>query len=158
MNTEKLRSLIRESINEYIRNINEAGDKAACEAKITATMEAIEKRKKLMDKEGLAEEYHAMLDENKMRELKNEIKALEKNLAKLKKQLDKLNSKSAPKEDEVVTDAKVEEAPVDETDVMEKMDMGDEGMQDESLNESFLKMQKLAGIITETQYNQKKKS
>jgi hypothetical protein len=27
---------------------------------------------------------------------------------------------------------------------------------DETINESFLKMQKLAGVITETQYNQKK--
>ena len=30
-------------------------------------------------------------------------------------------------------------------------------MKDESLNESFLKMQKLAGVITESQYNQKKR-
>jgi hypothetical protein len=34
---------------------------------------------------------------------------------------------------------------------MEKMDVTDE-----ALNESFLKMQKLAGVITEAQYNQKK--
>ena len=34
--------------------------------------------------------------------------------------------------------------------------MEDDAMDNESLNESFLKMQKLAGVITETQYNQKK--
>jgi hypothetical protein len=118
MKIDNLRSLIRESINEYISEINEAGDRAACEAKITATQGAIAKRKKLMDKEGLDEDYHHMLDESKMRELKNEIKALEKNLTKLQKQLDKLNSKSEPKAEVVA-----EEAPIDETDVMAEMDL-----------------------------------
>ena len=37
------------------------------------------------------------------------------------------------------------------------MDVTDEGVQEEALNESFLKMQKLAGVITEAQYNSKKK-
>jgi hypothetical protein len=36
-------------------------------------------------------------------------------------------------------------------------EMENDSMKEETLNESFLKMQKLAGIITETQYNQKKK-
>ena len=83
MKIDNLRSLIRESINEYISEINAAGDKAACEAKITATQAAIEKRKKVMELDGLDEAYHDMLDKGKISELKGEIKALEKNLTKL---------------------------------------------------------------------------
>ena len=64
--------------------------------------------------------------------------------------------KSAPKEEEdVVTDAVTEEAPIDETDIM--AEMGTEEVAEETaINESFLKMQKLAGVITESEYNQKK--
>jgi len=153
MKINNLRSLIRESINEYISEINAAGDKAACEAKITATQNAIDLRKKKMAMEGLDEAYHDMLDKGKMKELSGEIKALENNLKKLQKQLDKLNSKSEPKT-EVVADAMTEEAPIDETDVMAEMEIAEESTE-EALNESFLKMQKLAGVITESQYNQK---
>jgi peptidoglycan hydrolase CwlO-like protein len=149
MKVENLRSLIRESINEYISKINEAGDIAACNAKIAETEKAIAERQRIMAKDGLDETYHNFLDENKMKELKNDIKALEKNLTKLQKQLDKLNSKSKPKT-EVVADAMTEEAPIDETDVMAGMDIAEESTEEtteEALNESFLKMQKLAGLI-----------
>ena len=40
-----------------------------------------------------------------------------------------------------------EEAMVDEADVTAEMNMSDEGMQEEALNESFIRMQKIAGII-----------
>jgi hypothetical protein len=146
MQIEKLRSLIRESINEYISEINKAGDKAACEAKINATQAAIEKRKKMANMEGIDEAYHDMLDKGKMKEIGGEIKALERNLAKLQKQLDKLNSKSEPKK-EVTTDVVTEEAPIDEADVTAQMEMSDDEMTEEALNESFLKMQRIAGII-----------
>lgn len=168
MKVENLRSLIRESINEYIREIDNAGNKAALEAKMTATQEAIDLRKKKMNMEGLDEAYHDMLDKGKVKELSGEVKALEKSLTKLKKQLDKLNSKSEPKK-EVVKDE-----PVEEGDAMDGMEnaivpeieleearskKGKAVKKDEevALNESFLKMQKLAGVITESQYNEKKK-
>ena len=52
------------------------------------------------------------------------------------------------KKKEVTTDAeKDEKAPVDETDVTAEMNMSDEGMKEEALNESFIRMQKIAGII-----------
>ena len=57
----------------------------------------------------------------------------------------------------VTTDAKTEDAPVDESDVMGKMEMEGDMPKEEALNESFLKMQKLAGVITEAQYKAKKK-
>jgi hypothetical protein len=105
MRSTELRQLIRESINEYIREIDDAGNKAALEAKMTATQEAIDLREKKMNMDGLDEAYHDMLDKGKVKELSGEVKALEKSLTKLKKQLDKLNSKSEPKtevKDEVI--------------------------------------------------------
>ena len=60
-----------------------------------------------------------------------------------------MNSKSEPKT-EVVADAMTEEAPIDETDVMAGMDISEESTEEtteEALNESFIRMQKIAGII-----------
>ena len=158
---EKLRSLIRESINEYIKEIDEAAETAAMEARIAKCDEAIQAREAKLG--AIAESDHKdLMDEGKIKGLENEIKELKKAKAKFEKAKEKKaakkDKKSAPKEDEVVTDAKVEESPVDEADVMEKMDVADEGMKEEALNESFLKMQKLAGIITEGQYNKKREA
>lgn len=147
-----LKQLIRESINDYIRGIDEAGENAALEAKMNATTEAIELREKKMKMEGLDEAYHDMLDKGKMKELSSEIKALKKSLAKYEKTLAKLKSKGE----------KAEETPEE---IIDEISLGEEStyeeesleMPNESLNESFLYMQKLAGLITEAQYQAKKK-
>lgn len=149
-----LKQLIRESINEYINGINEAGDLAANDAKTNATLEAIDERKKMLNMEGIDEIYHKMFDKGKMKELSSEIKALEKSLAKLQKQKEKLTSKGKNTE-------KVEATPEPE-EIIDEISLGEEStyeeeMPNESLNESFLYMQKLAGIITEGQYQAKKK-
>ena len=188
----KLRQLIRESITNYISEINEAGDISACESKIQKTLEAIELREKKISKEGIDEAYHDMLDENKLKEFAKEIKILEKSLAKHEKMLEKLKSKA--NKGEKVEDTKekeiVDEVAIDENEGMgyEGMEMenerfdadgtpNEEGMYDaegnrisfadidkamydgeaEYMNESFLHMQKLAGVITEAQYKAKKK-
>jgi len=161
MKVENLRSLIRESINEYIREIDNAGNQAALEAKIAATEGAIEKREKMANMEGIDEAYHDMLDKGKMKEIGGEVKALKKSLDKLKKQLDKLNSKSEPKA-EVIKDEPVEEgdamdsmknAIVPEIELEEARSKKEKDTKktakkdEEVLNESFIKMQKIAGII-----------
>ena len=161
MKVENLRSLIRESINDYIREIDNEGNKAALEAKMTATQAAIEKRKKIANMDGIDEAYHDMLDKGKMKEIGGEVKALERNLTKLQKQLNKLNSKSEPKK-EVVKDEPVEEgdamagmenAIVPEIELEEARSKKIKDVKkvvkkdEEVLNESFIKMQKLAGII-----------
>jgi hypothetical protein len=151
MQVEKLRSLIRESINEYIREIDSAGTRAMYEAKMKACDDAMEARKKKIEMAESLEEMQGMFDENKINELKKEMKLLEKQKAKYDKMLKKMN-----KGKEVVTEEPTEEVPVDEADVAAEMNMSEETTE-EALNESFLKMQKLAGVITETQYNQKKK-
>jgi len=95
----QLRQLIRESIQEYIREIDAAGDRAALEAKMKACEEAIALREKKSNMDGLDEAYHDMLDKGKIGELKKEIKALGKTLEKYKKQLAKMDGKSEPKKE-----------------------------------------------------------
>jgi uncharacterized protein (DUF342 family) len=158
MKLENLRSLIRESVHDYIKEIDAAAKEGAIKASIAKCEEAIGIRERKMNMEGLDEAYHDMLDKGKMAELKSEVKALTKSLEKYKKQLAKLEKVDEVKDD-VVTDSEVEEvdtmseeAPIDETDVMAEMDV-----EETAINESFLKMQKLAGVITETQYNEKKR-
>ena len=158
---EKIRSIIRESIQDYIKEIDSAGTTAMYEAKMKACDEAIEKRMKKIEMAESLEEMQGMFDESKMKDLKTEIKALEKQKDKYGKMLEKLN-----KGKEVVTEEPIEETPVDEADITAEMtdDTMTEGKkkdkknEKEMMNESFLKMQKLAGVITEAQYNQKKKA
>ena len=159
MQEEKLHTLIRESIQEYIKEIDEAAETAAMEARIAKCDEAIATREAKLG--AIAESDHKdLMDEGKIKGLENEIKELKKAKAKFEKIAEKKAAKkakkSAPKE-EVVTDTMTEEAPVDEADVMAEMDVTDEAVEETAINESFLKMQKLAGIITETQYREKKK-
>lgn len=203
----QLRQLIRESIQEYIREVETSGNVAAQEAKIRACEEAIALREKKINMEGLDEAYHDMIDETKKKGLEKEIKELQKYKAKTEKLLEKMKAKAAPKkmEDESVEEtAIVDEVTLDENDPeagpqlegdaldeakKKKMTAAQKdkkedivkGMKksngfgkskeekskmyatatklatDESLNEQFLYMQKLAGLITEAEYAVKKK-
>jgi hypothetical protein len=152
MDNSKLIQLIRESINDYIREIDEAGNVAALEAKMGKTKEAIELREKKMNMDGLDEAYHDMLDKGKMKELSNEVKALKKSLAKYEKQLEKLKSKGEKK----VEDTEEKKEIVDEVVIDENDPENGPQLEEDSLNEEqMLHMQKLAGIISEKEYNEK---
>ena len=151
MKNSNLRQIIRESIQNYIREIDEVAEIAALEAKKTKTEEAIEERKSLMNMDGLEEAHRKMIDKNKVKELEKEIKHLEKSLAKYEKQLEKMKSKGKkseePSEEKEMVDemtseveAGVEENIIEET---------------EEVNEQFLHMQKIAGVISEEEYNKK---
>jgi hypothetical protein len=154
MKSTELRQLIRESINEYIRDIDEAGNKAALDAKMTATQEAIDLREKKMNMDGLDEAYHDMLDKGKVKELGGEVKALKKSLDKLKKQLDKLNSKGTKTEKPESEEKEiVDEIEIDET-FPESGSQLEEDNDEMDIYES-LHMQKLAGIISESEYKKK---
>ena len=154
MENSTLRQIIRESIQSYIREIDEAGNVAALEAKMAKTKEAIEERKSKMAMEGLDEAYHEMLDKGKVKEIEKEIKHLEKSLAKYEKQLEKMKSKGKKKTEEPKSEETKEM--VDEMTSEVEEGMTDENYMEEEISESFLHMQKLAGVITEAQYNQKK--
>lgn len=209
MNNTQLIHLIRESINEYIREIDHAGEEAAVSAKIAKIGEAIELREKKMNMEGIDEAYHDMIDKGKMKELSGEVKALKKSLAKYEKQLEKLKNKgekvtkvedTEEKEivDEVAVDVNIDENEEDSPYKVNSKDkkylsipgmeyfdedlrydeegnedingmydaggnfVGDQGQSmdkaqydNDPMNESFLHMQKLAGILSETEYKAK---
>lgn len=154
MENSTLRQIIRESIQSYIREIDEAGNVAALEVKMAKTKEAIEERKSKMAMEGLDEAYHEMLDKGKVKEIEKEIKHLEKSLAKYEKQLEKMKNKGKKKTEEPKSEETKEM--VDEMTSEVEEGMTDENYMEEEISESFLHMQKLAGVITEAQYNQKK--
>lgn len=150
---ERLRSLIKESINEYIKEIDDAAEKAANEARISTCEEAIQKRKEKLSRVEENEDLKELASDDKIKEIQNEIKILEKAKKKFeakKAKMEGKKSKDTDAKEEMVTDAK-EDAPVDESDVMEKMEMGEESKEEETtegyLNESFRRMQRIAGII-----------
>ena len=181
-----LKQLITESVNEYLREIEEAGNENAVIEKMKSCEEAIAVRERKINKEGIEEAMHDMIDPKKIKELQKEVKVIEKTLKKYQKQLEKLKSKNkhvGVKDDEDSTEepeeiidevslgendtedeegAKEMKAPEEEDDNVDpnrinKKPVIDKMKYDYSLNESFLYMQKLAGVITEGQYQARKK-
>jgi hypothetical protein len=156
MQIEKLRSLIRESVKDHIKEIEAVAEAAAMDARLAEYDKAIKTCEDKITKAENLEEVKELVDEGKLNELKKKLKDLKKTKEKLEKAKAKKN-----KGKEVTTDAetdKMDEATdkMDETYVEETYTVDEMDMKDEALNESFLKMQKLAGVITEAQYNQKK--
>jgi hypothetical protein len=152
MKSTELRQLIKESIKDYVREIENSGNKAALEAKIAKIDEAIEKRKKKLNMDGLDEDMKDMIHPNKLKEVQKEINELEKSKTKYQSQLEKMEGKNEPEmevEDE-------EKEIVDEVNIEENEPENGPQLEDEEpLCESFLYMQKLAGVLTESQYNLK---
>ena len=152
MEINRLRSIIKESISNNLKEIEDAAENAAMEAKLNAYNEAIDKVNKKIETVESLEEMQELVDPAKLNELKKHLKNLEKSKAKLEKLQEKKN-----KGKKVVTDE-----PVEEGDAMDSMENAivpetEHTMEEEeAINESFLKMQKLAGVITEAQYNSKK--
>jgi len=164
MEINKLRSIIKEAVDAQLKEIEAVAENAAMEARLAEYDKAIKTCETKIETAENLEEVKDLMDEGKINELKKKLKSLTKAKEKLEKAKAKKN-----KDKEVVTDEPVEdtvdegsyydEAESDDSahiDALEK-DMEDDAMNNEvALNESFLKMQKLAGVITEAQYNQKK--
>jgi hypothetical protein len=162
MEINKLRSIIKEAVDAQLKEIEAVAENAAMEARLAEYDKAIKTCETKIETAENLEEVKDLMDEGKINELKKKLKSLTKAKEKLEKAKAKKN-----KGKEVVTDEPVEDT-VDEgsyyneaesddaahIDALEK-DMEDDAMNNESINESFLKMQKLAGVITESQYNQK---
>ena len=190
-----LKQLITESVNEYLREIEEAGNENAVAEKMRKCEEAIALRERKINKEGIEEAMHDMIDPKKIKELQKEVKVIEKTLKKYQKQLEKLKSKNKhvdaedtedsteePEEiiDENMEDISPDDLPLDmnNDDNKERYDIDNDQTDDGSygaegnlvdpereieraeynrVDESFLYMQKLAGLITEGQYRAKSK-
>ena len=151
MNITKLRGLIQESIQEYLKEIDAAGDRAAVEAKMAKIDEAIKNREdKISRAEALTEDedMKEMVNTGKIASMKKEIKLFEKAKSKYQKQLDKMDGKTAPKKEiDEFTDLSQDGkglgiGPIVPPEELEKP-------KKENMNESFIRMQKLAGLITE---------
>jgi hypothetical protein len=152
MEINKLRSIIKEAVDAQLKEIEAVAENAAMEARLAEYDKAIKMcEDKIATAENL-EEIKDLVDEGKIKEIKNKLKSLQKAKDKLEKAKAKKN-----KGKEVVTDEPVEEAEVEEGAAMDSMEnaivpemekMDEEDMNNEiTLNESFIKMQKLAGII-----------
>ena len=161
MQIEKLRSLIRESVQNHIKEIEAVAEAAAMDARLAEYDKAIKTcEDKIQTAENL-EEVKDLMDTGKINELKKKLKDLKNKKEKLEKAKAKKN-----KGKEVTTDAETDkEESVEEMDMKKNAivpemeytmdEMENDSMKEEALNESFLKMQKLAGVITEGQYRKK---
>lgn len=153
MEINRLRSIIKEAVNAYdLKEIEATAENAAMEAKLEAYDKAIKQCEAKIDIAESLEEMKDLVEPARLNELKKHLK----NLQKSKEKLEKVKAK---KNKEVVTDEPMDESYVEE-DAMKGMNKAivpemEDTMEEEALNESFLKMQKLAGVITESQYNQK---
>jgi|688.fasta_scaffold858610_1 hypothetical protein len=151
--TTQLRQLIRESIQEYIREVEASGNIAAQEAKIRACEEAIALREKKINMEGLDETMQEMIDKDKIKDLQKEVKALENYKKKAMRLLEKMKSKTDGKVTKKVDN--VEEEVIDEVNIDEYTADPASGPQLEEETDQIyemLLMQKRAGIISETEY------
>ena len=90
---ERLRSLIKESINEYIREIDEAAEKAANEARISTCEEAIQKREEKLKRVAENEDLKELASEDKIKDIQNEIKMLTELVKDVVKQNQDLTNK-----------------------------------------------------------------
>lgn len=100
MNTIQFRQLIQESIQDYIREIDMAGDIAALEAKLEKIEEEISIREKKINKEGIDETMHDLIDEKKLQVLQKEVNVLRKKQVTYENQLEKLKAKQLGKSTE----------------------------------------------------------
>lgn len=113
MKKSELRQLIVESIQEYMRTIDEAGNIAALEAKINRMEEEIQLREEKIGRVNELAELQEFVDPSKINEIKKEVDALKRGKEKYKGQLQKMKNKGkkAPEKEEKkpIKDGKKEE-------------------------------------------------
>ena len=103
-----LKQLITESVNEYLREIEEAGNENAVIEKMKSCEEAIAVRERKIKMDGIEEAMHDMIDPKKIKELQKEVNLLEKKKLNLEKLYEKASGKKYQKK-EVVDETQTEE-------------------------------------------------
>ena len=154
MEINKLRSIIKEAVDAQLKEIEAVAENAAMEARLAEYDKAIKMCETKIETAENLEEVKDLMDEGKINELKKKLKSLTKAKEKLEKAKAKKNKGKEVVTDEPVDETYVEEMDIDKNAIVPEMDYTME--EEEAINESFLKMQKLAGVITEAQYNEKK--
>ena len=154
-----------------MKEIENQGRKAALETKLAAIQEMIDETNDRLTRIDEDNEFNEMMDKKKVKEVRKQLKELERAQAKLQKEYGKMGKMGLPKnydeDDKKVMD---EEVPVEEDaidNVVDEVELEEDDLRFEGLNgvhdlkpmttmnESTLRMQKLAGLITESELKKK---
>ena len=173
----ELEKYIKKAINEAknplakkMKEIENQGRKAALETKLAAIDEMIEETQGRLTRIDEDNEFRDMMDKNAVKEVRKQLKELERAKAKLQKEYGKMKNampKNYDEDDKKVMD---EDIPVEEDaidNVVDEVELEEDDLRFEGLNgvhdlkpmttmnESTLRMQKLAGLITESELKKK---
>lgn len=130
----------------------------AMEAKINHLQEMADKKNERLKMVSEDENLSELIDSKKKKSMEREIKEIEKAKAKLEKVYEKM---SGGKKKEIVDEDKEDMDETYSASTYEEDDSVSEGgydsnyEEDDSMNEEFLRMQKLAGVISEEEYKKK---
>lgn len=151
-----IKNVIKEAKNplaKKMKEIENQGRVAALETKLAAIAEMIEETEARLTRIDEDNEFRDMMDKNAVKEVRKQLKELERAQAKLQKEYGKAKGKGMKsyKAKEVMD----EDLPVAEDTVENAVDEVELEEDNFKLNESTLRMQKLAGLITESNIQKK---
>ena len=149
-----------------LREIDAQSAVVALEAKIEKLKEMAETKAQRLEMVSEDENLSELIDKKAMNEMRKEIKQIEKMQEKLEKLYEKKNGKKAPKivdEEEKVDEMQDPNTGVvgDDSMIHDYLDEGgydsnyEEDDVKEETNEEYLRMQKLAGVISEEEYKKR---
>ena len=150
-----VKKVIKEAKNplaQKMKEIENQGRVAALETKLAAVAEMIEETNGRLTRIDEDNEFRDMMDKNAVKEVRKQLKELERAQAKLQKEYDKA---AGGRKKETVVD---EDAPIDEDAVdnaVDEIELEEDNSRFGGLNESTLRFQKLAGLITESDIQKK---
>ena len=150
-----IKKVIKEAKNplaKKMKEIENQGRKAALETKLAAIQEMIDETNDRLTRIDEDNEFNEMMDKKKVKEVRKQLKELEKAQAKLQKEYGKMGNKLPKNYDEDEKKVMDEDIPVEEDAIDEEVPVEEETFE---LNESTLRFQKLAGLITESELKQK---
>lgn len=166
--TKHIRQQILEAKNPLAAKLKEVeaqGRIASLESKLAAIQEMIEETNSRLTRIDEDNEFSEMMDKKAVKDVRKQLKELERAEAKLQKEYDKV---SGGRKKETVVDEDYDEDSLDNA--VDEVEIEEDNMRFEGLNgvhdlkpmvtmnESLLRMQKLAGLITEGEYKKKKLS
>ena len=174
--SDNLTNYIKKVINEAknplaakLKEVEAQGRIASLESKLAAIQEMIEETNSRLTRIDEDNEFSEMMDKKAVKDVRKQLKELERAEAKLQKEYDKVSGgrkkETVVDEDMPITNDEVAEETldnaVDEVE-LEEDDLRFEGLNGVhdlkpmvTMNESLLRMQKLAGLITESDIKKK---
>ena len=167
--SDNLTNYIKKVINEAknplaakLKEVEAQGRIASLESKLAAIQEMIEETNSRLTRIDEDNEFSEMMDKKAVKDVRKQLKELERAEAKLQKEYDKV---SGGRKKETVVDEDYDEDSLDNA--VDEVEIEEDNMRFEGLNgvhdlkpmvtmnESLLRMQKLAGLITESDIKKK---